>query len=45
MDFIKIENDVDVQREDIIDIKADEVHTPSAFTIKEAELKVSFVLR
>jgi hypothetical protein len=43
IDLIKVENEADVQSEDSIDIQTDEVCTPTAFTIKMAEPKVSLV--
>jgi hypothetical protein len=42
IDRIKVENDVGiVTEEDSVDLKSDEVYTPSAFCVEKAESEVS----
>jgi hypothetical protein len=44
IDFIKVEHGADdLNEEDSIDMKTDEVYVPSAFSIKNVEHEVSLV--
>jgi hypothetical protein len=46
IDIIKVENDADIQSEGgSIGMETEEVHIPSAFSVKEAEPKVSHIFR
>jgi hypothetical protein len=44
-DTVKLENDDDLSEKDAIDMQTGNVYTPSAFSISEAERKVSLVCR